>query len=125
MAGCGKEARRILIFNPLKRLVAVVASQLHAAKIIGSHTSAIRNACNGKLISCNKMYVRWWESDIEIDMIAELGQLTLSEYDELCGVERKTYVSPRMNRTGMKYIKENKKKANESKRRKQLETQST
>lgn len=98
-----KETRRILAFSPLKKLIVLFASQLQAAKVLGVRTPTIKAACDGKAISTCHLYLRWWDPEIEIDFNKELGVLTLKEYDELCGVERRVYNTRRMDRTGMKY----------------------
>ncbi len=98
-----KEARRILVFNPLKKFIGVFASQLQAARILGVKTPTIKAACDGTAISTCSLYLRWWNPEIEIDVDKELGELTLSEYDQLCGVQRKVYRNKRMNREHWTY----------------------
>lgn len=101
--GQTKEARRILVFNPLKKFIAVFSSQLQAARILGVRTPTIKAACDGNAISTCNLYLRWWDPKIEIDVAEELGTLTLKEYDQLCGVQRRTYKNGRMNRENWKY----------------------
>lgn len=98
-----RETRRILVFNPLKKFIGVISSQLQAARILGVKTPTIKAACDGTAISTCKLYLRWWNPEIEIDVCSELGELTLRDYDELCGVKRRVYKNKRMDRTGMKY----------------------
>lgn len=101
--GQSKETKRILIFNPLKRFIGVFASQVQAARILGVKTPTIKAACDGTAISTCRLYLRWWNPDIEIDVDKELGVLSLKEYDELYGVKRRTYANGRMNREKWKY----------------------
>lgn len=98
-----RETRRILVFNPLKKFIGVISSQLQAARMLGVRTPTIKAACNGTAISTCNLYLRWWNPDIEIDVNEELGELTLKEYDQLCGVQRRVYKDKKMDRTGMKY----------------------
>lgn len=98
-----KEARRILVFNPLKKFIGVFSSQLQAARILGVKTPTIKAACDGTAISTCNLYLRWWNPEIEIDVDKELGLLTLLEYDQLCGVQRKVYRNKRMNRERWTY----------------------
>ncbi len=95
---------RILVFNPLKRLVAIFQSSFSAARAFGIRPQSIHYASTGVCISCNNLYFRHLKDDIEVT-IEDLGTLRLEEYDKLCGVERKYYKTQRMDRTGMKYNK--------------------
>lgn len=101
--GQTKETRRILVFNPLKKFIGVISSQLQAARILGVRTPTIKAACDGSAISTCNLYLRWWNPEIEIDVSSEMGELTLKEYDDLCGINRKVYKNKQMNRKGMKY----------------------
>lgn len=101
--GQTKEARRILVFNPLKKFIGVFSSQLQAARILGVRTPTVKAACDGDAISTCSLYLRWWDPKIEIDVDEELGVLTLKEYDQLCDVHRKVYKNGRMNRENWKY----------------------
>lgn len=98
-----KDARRILVFNPLKKFIGVFSSQLQAARILGVKTPTIKAACDGTAISTCNLYLRWWNPEIEIDVDKELGVLTLLEYDQLCGVQRRVYRNKRMNREHWTY----------------------
>lgn len=98
-----KPTKRILLFNPLKKFVGVISSQVQAAKILGVRTPTIKKACDGEAISTCNLYLRWWNPDIEIDIAEELGVLTLKEYDQLCGVKRKVYKDKTMTRKDWKY----------------------
>lgn len=96
--------KRVLVFNPLKRLIAIFQSCTAVGAAL--HTSAVNvhNACTGKSISCCNLYVRYlYESEIEIDMTEDLGTLRLEDYDKLMGLERKYYRTKEMSRIGMKY----------------------
>lgn len=101
--GQTKDTRRILVFSPLKKFIAVFASQLQAARVLGVRTPTVKAACNGEAISTCNLYLRWWDPKIEIDVDQELGELTLREYDQLCGVQRRTYRNGKMNREHWKY----------------------
>lgn len=98
-----KKAKRILAFNPYKRLVSVFSSQVQAAKLLNLTTPTVKAACDGSSISAKKLYLRWWDPEIEIDIHSEIGELTLLEYDRLCGVNRRTYKNSSMTRKNWKY----------------------
>ena len=105
------ESRRVLVFNAKKRLAAIYASRLQAAKALDCRTQVINNACDGQLSSYKGFYLRWWDRNIDIDAFNELGQLSIKEYDDLCGVKRPFrksygYLSPRESK-----IKTNNRKA--------------
>lgn len=95
---------RILVFNPLKRLVAIYQSTSAAAKAFETRATSIHYVCTGVCMSCKGYYFRHLQDNIEVSL-DDLGTLKLEEYDELCGVERKTYRTKNMNRKGMKYKK--------------------
>jgi hypothetical protein len=102
--------KRVLVFNPLKRLVAVFQSVTAAATAFGTSAPSIHDACTGKNISCCELYFRQLDEDkIEIDMLEDLGTLRLEEYDKLVGIKRKYYPNKYMSRVGMEYKKKKKK----------------
>lgn len=84
-------ARRILVFNPRKCLVAVLNSQSAAAAMLNTTGMNVSLACTGGTISCKGFYLRQTRDDVEIDLDADLGRLELTEYDRLCGEERRVY----------------------------------
>lgn len=98
---------RILVFNPLKRLVGIFQSSFAAAKAFKIRPQSIHYASTGVCMSCNDLYFRHLKDDIEVTL-EDLGTLRLEEYDKLCGVERRYYETRRMDRTGMKYKKKEK-----------------
>lgn len=97
-----REAIRILVFNPHKKLIATYHSSLCAAKMLRVTPNSIRSACTGKTIAVKGYYFRYLPEDIEIT-VEDLGILTVSEYDKLCGINRKVFPNAKMNRIGMKY----------------------
>ena len=103
-------AKRVLIFNSLKRLVLIAQSAFAVAKNNDWNVSSIRAACSGKIIAYRKLYFRYLEDDVEVG-IDDLGTLSLAEYDSLCEVNRKTYPTSKMSRKGMKYAKRPKEKS--------------
>ena len=98
------EAKRVLIFNPTKRLVGICQSVNATASFFKVNVQSIYYACTGKSMSCKGFYFRILDDDIEVTL-EDLGVLTVPEYDELCGVERKIYPNSKMTRKGMKYKK--------------------
>ena len=104
MSQFNKIPTRILVFNPMKRLVAIFQSTNAAAQAFNSKVQSIHYAATGKCISCSNYYFRQLEDDIEVTL-DDLGVLTIEEYDELCGVERKVYANKNMSRKGMRYKK--------------------
>ena len=84
---------KVLIFNGARVLVAIVRSLHCAAELTHENKSAIRNCCTGKSVRSGIYYYRQLHPDILLDM-DDLDNLTLKEYDDLCGVKRK-YISTR------------------------------
>lgn len=95
---------RTLVFNPRRKLIAIIQSNTAAANIFKANTQSIHYACNGRCMSCKGFYFRVLDSSIEVTL-DDLGVLTLEEYDELCGVDRKIFKNTSMTRKGMKYRK--------------------
>jgi hypothetical protein len=90
--------KRILAFDNTKKFCAIYASDSAAARTIGISPSFIRQACEGKLISLKSKYWRYASKKIEIED-SDFETLTVVEYDELCGVQRKVYPDKYMRRT--------------------------
>lgn len=65
-------------------------------------TPTVKAACDGNAIQTRGYYLRWWDPEIEINVIEELGELTLKEYDGLLGVERKVYRDRNMTRKSLR-----------------------
>ena len=84
---------KVLIFNGARVLVAVVRSLHCAAELTHENKSAIHNCCTGKSVRSGVYYYRQLHPDILLDM-DDLDNLTLKEYDDLCGIKRK-YISTR------------------------------
>ena len=98
----GNIARRILVFDSSKKFVAVAQSQIKLAKMFGVTTPTIKAVCDGTAISTCGFYLRWWNPSIEIEVINELGVLTLKEYDTLIGEHRRVYSNRTMTRKSLK-----------------------
>ena len=104
MGRVSNKPSRILVFNSLKRLIAIFQSVSATAKAFNTSSQSIHYVCTGRCISCQGLYFRHLMDDIEVTF-DDLGVLKLEEYDQLCGVERKIYKTKNMSRTGMKYKK--------------------
>lgn len=102
MSTISKIPVRILVFNPLKKLIAIFQSSNAAASALNIKVQSIHYACTGKTITCGDYYVRHLSDEIEVT-IDDLGVLTVQEYDQLCGVERKVYPTKNKTRKGMRY----------------------
>lgn len=84
---------KVLVFNGARVLVAVIRSLCSAAELTHNRASAVHNCCTGKTVRSGLYYYRQLHPDVLIEM-DDLDSLTLEEYDNLCGVERK-YLSTR------------------------------
>ena len=73
---------KVLIFNGVRVLVAIVRSLQCAAELTHESKSAIHNCCTGKSVRSGTYYYRQLHPDIILEM------------DDLCGVKRK-YISTR------------------------------
>ena len=88
-----KRPCKVLIFNGARVLVAIVRSLHCASELTHENKSAIHNCCTGKSVRSGAYYYRQLHPDILLEM-DDLDNLTLKEYDDLCGVKRK-YISTR------------------------------
>lgn len=113
-----KTPKRVLVFNPLKKLVAIFQSHTAAANAFDATTTQIMWACNGVKMSCRGYYFRVVDPEIEIEW-DDLGVLRIEEYDELCGVKRKYYTNGKMSRKGMKYKKKQKNESTSNQQKQQ------
>lgn len=105
-----KSRKRVLVFNPLKRLIAIFQSCNAAAIAFDTSVVNIHDACSGKNISaCNLYFRHLYEDKIELDMLEDLGTLQLKDYDKLIGLKRKYYPNKNMSRAGMSYKTKKKK----------------
>lgn len=94
----------ILIFNRYKLLTLIAASIQEAALYSGLDANNIRRVCDGIKMSAGRYYFRRAAPEIEIEA-TDIGTLQLEEYDRECGVERRVYDTPQMNRIKWKYNK--------------------
>lgn len=90
-----KEPKHILIFNPMRVLIAIVRSLHTAAEISGRNLQAISFCCTGKYISSGGYYFRHIKPDVKID-INDLDNLRLEAYDKMCGEEREYHSSKQL-----------------------------
>lgn len=110
MMQASNNAKRVLVFNPYKKLINISQSAFAIAKANNWDVAGIRSACNGKTVSYKKLYFRYLDDSVEVGL-CDLGVLDLKEYDALCEVERKVYPTPTMTRKDMEYNKKPKEKS--------------
>lgn len=86
------------MFDARKKLVAIFSTPAVAAQILSVSDSRIYQLCdgNGMSLHTKKVYLRWWDREIIIDVLKEIGVLTLHEYDKLYGENRKVYANSKM-----------------------------
>jgi hypothetical protein len=88
-----KTPKRVALFSPAKKLVAIVSSMTMAASILGVSTPSVMYACNGTSVACQGWYLRL-VNNIAFDLPDDLGIVTLDEFDRLNNIDRPAY-SPR------------------------------
>lgn len=81
---------QVLAFDCMYRLCAIFRSISEASTISGIIRQSIIKAVYGDTISTKGRYWRAVPKDIEIEP-DDLGQLSLFDFDEMCGVDRKVY----------------------------------
>ncbi|MCE8595705.1 hypothetical protein K0F38_18180 [Bacteroides fragilis] len=83
-----KDAKKVLIFNGARVLIALIRSLQAASELSGKSAQSISMACTGKYVSTGGFYYRHVNDNVEIEA-DDVGRLTLVEYDTLCGNVRK------------------------------------
>lgn len=93
----------VLMFDGQKRLCAMFASQYAAAAALKISKQAMTQAVNGQIITAGGFYFRSYDPNLIVDYTM-LGKLRLDEFDETCGIVRKTYPESRFAvKVGHKY----------------------
>lgn len=80
----------VLAFDCQYRLCAIFRSISEASTLCGAIRQSIIKAVYGEIISVKGRYWRAVPKDIEIEH-DDLGILSLFDFDEMCGVDRKIY----------------------------------
>ena len=83
---------QVLAFDCQYKLCAIFRSISEASAISGSIRQSIIKAVYGDIVSVKGRYWRAVPRDIEIEP-DDLGQLSLFDFDEMCGTDRKIYAS--------------------------------
>lgn len=81
---------QVIAFNSSYTLCAIFHSISEAATLSGAIRQSIIKAVYGDIISVKGRYWRAVPKDMEIEP-DDLGQLSLFDFDEMCGVDRKIY----------------------------------
>lgn len=103
--------QQVLMFDGRKRLCAMFASQYAAAAALKVSKQAMNQAIRGSVITTGGFYFRPYNPSIIVDYTM-LGSLNLDDFDEACGVERKTFDESRYAvKVGHKYETEARHKA--------------
>lgn len=85
----------IVAFDSLYILVAIFKSISEAATLTNTIRQSLIKAAYGSIISVNKRYWRVVPPDFQIEP-DDLGKLTLFEFDEVVGDDRKIYTTRKM-----------------------------
>lgn len=86
---------QVVAFDSQYRLCAIFRSISEASTISGAIRQSIIKAVYGDIISVKGKYWRAVPKDIEIEP-DDLGVLSLFDFDEMCGVDRKIYSTRNM-----------------------------
>lgn len=85
----------IVAFDSSYKLVAIFRSISEAASLTGALRQSLIKAAYGDIISVNKRYWRAVPPDFQIEP-DDIGNLTLFEFDEAVGDDRKIYSTRKM-----------------------------
>lgn len=102
----------VVVFDTAYTLVAIFKSISEAAMLTGILRQSLIKAIYGETISVNKRYWRTVPQDFQIEP-DDIGRLTLFEFDEEIGEDRKIYATRKMQKKSImlesEYIMLNKK----------------
>lgn len=85
----------ILAFNSSYVLVAIFKSISEAAQLTNTIRQSLIKAAYGDIISVNQRYWRVVPPDFQIEP-DDIGHLTLFDFDEAVGLDRKIYATKKM-----------------------------
>ena len=83
---------RVLAFDSQYRLSAIFRSISEASTLCGALRQSIIKAVYGDIISVKGRYWRAVPKDIEIEH-DDIGSLSLLDFDEMCGEDRRIYAT--------------------------------
>ena len=81
---------QVLSFDSQYKLCAIFRSISEASSMSGAIRQSIIKAVYGDIISVKGRYWRAVPKDVEIEP-DDLGNLSLFDFDEMCGIDRKIY----------------------------------
>ena len=83
-----QEPKYVLIYTGAQELLAVMRSLNTASDLCNLNLQAISFCCTGKYVSSGGLYFRHVDPKVEIEFV-DFYNLSLSEYDKMCGVVRR------------------------------------
>ncbi len=84
-----RKPKMVFIFNEHRILTFVAKSLYSASEALHISAQTISLCCTGKRISSNGYYFRHSHKNVRIDLYEDIDKLTVEQYDELCGTERR------------------------------------
>ncbi len=91
-----RKPKMVFIFNEHRILTFVAKSLYSASEAFRISAQTISLCCTGKRISSNGFYFRHSHPNIRIDIYEDVDKLTLEEYDQLCGVNKRYHSTREM-----------------------------
>lgn len=95
--------KRILIFNDVRRFVGVMHS-IASIERFGFRAAGLSAACKGKLVSYKGFYFRELPENVTLDLLNDLGNLKLEEFDQAIGIKRKYHKATIIRKQNSKYV---------------------
>lgn len=80
-------ARKVVVFDKKKRYVGIWSSVSCAASMRGINKKLIHYNCTGKSVIVGEYFFRFYVEELNLSL-DDLSELTVEQYDKLCGVER-------------------------------------
>ncbi len=86
----------VFVFNEQRILIGILKSLYCASQAYRISAQTISLCCTGKRISSNGNYFRHSDPGVVIDLYKDIDNLTLEEYDDLCGVDKQYHSTSEM-----------------------------
>jgi hypothetical protein len=86
----------VFVFNEHRILTGIMKSLYATSQAYRISAQTVSMCCTGRRISSNGYYFRHSDEGVRIDLYADIDNLTLEEYDELCGMDKRYHSTGEM-----------------------------
>ena len=91
-----REPKMVFVFNEQRILTGIHKSLYATSQAYRISAQTVSLCCTGRRISSNGYYFRHSDTGVRIDLYSDIDNLTLEEYDDLCGASRRYHSTSEM-----------------------------